>query len=865
MYRTLLLFAVLFRCAAQLPQGNAYVNSLGMRLVRIQPGSFQMGESATPIPDDLIKPLTYVTRSELAQRYPQGDPSRFKVYIDHARYGDFDEKPVHKVTISKPLFLGVTEVTNAQYEQFHPAHRRRRGRNGFSMADDEAVVFVSWDEAKAFCDWLSRKEGLPYRLPTEAEWEYAVRAGTTTLYSTGNALPAEFHKNVRNSAFDEPADRVSTRVGLTPANPWGLFDMHGNVEEWVLDWYGPYEAGVQTDPVGRVDGDFKVTRGGSHGTWLYYLRSANRMGAPPETRNWLIGLRVAIGPMPATAPLPVPGPRRFQMNVVQRAAPASRLDPQQPYFKGPRPFVRIPEDSHGPIYSHHNHDTALTECPNGDLLAIWYTCVQERGRELAVAISRLRHGAEEWEPASPFWDAPDRNDHAPAMWFDGDKTIYHLNGLGIAGRWAPLAVVMRTSTDNGVTWSKPRLIVPEFDFRNMLAETVFRARDGSIVLAADVARRFGAADHQLSNLWISRDGAATWFNPGGIIKGVHAAVVEVADGRWMALGRGENIDGWMPRSVSADMGRTWQYSASPFPPISGGQRLVLLRLKEGPILFVSFARNIHQLEPAGPGDIRASTHLFAALSSDEGRTWPVRRMIGSDRSQGVLTLDGGRVRSSPSTSEHLGYLSVTQSRDGLIHLLTSKNHYAFNLAWIKQGQPAVPQEPQPNLLPVRTALTRTVTAAPIPGSQPQRWSNERMDSTIALDPAKGFTVEARVQVFGSGAFDLEAWAPSGPRFTTHYQIKVTTTAVFYWHDGDFGQIASGLDNAGAAHLYRLAVREDTAVQVYRDGRLLATLPADQGSSLAQAARGPYVEWGSGAEARVSVERVALDPAGAFRP
>ena len=189
-----------------LPDG--LVNSIGMKFVRIEPGSFLMGQE-------------------------EG--------------GDWDERPVHKVNITRPFCMAVTEVTNAQYEKFDPEHRKLRGKLGFSRDDDEAVVFVSWDDANRFCEWLSKKEGKPYRLPTEAEWEYACRAGTTTSYHTGQALPKEFHKNVRMSWFPDFArskkdsEVVPLTVGRTQSNPWGIFDMHGNVEEWCYDWYGSYE------------------------------------------------------------------------------------------------------------------------------------------------------------------------------------------------------------------------------------------------------------------------------------------------------------------------------------------------------------------------------------------------------------------------------------------------------------------------------------------------------------------------------------------------------------------------------------------------------------------------------------------------
>ncbi|MBI4875915.1 MAG: SUMF1/EgtB/PvdO family nonheme iron enzyme, partial [Acidobacteria bacterium] len=537
------------------------LNSIGMGLMRVPAGSFRMGE-ANRLPDDLLFPLSY----------PAGTA------LEYFRHGDYDERPVHTVTIRRDFFLGAREATNAQYELFDPAHRALRGKNGYSKQDGEAVVFVSWEQARAFCAWLARKEGLPYRLPTEAEWEYAARTG---------------HRR--------------TAAG-------------GGVEEWTADWYGPYDATPQTDPAGRADGDFRVTRGGGRGAEPYYLRPANRSGALPETRSGLIGLRVAMGAPPESKPLPAPPPAK----VLPIVRPVPPPDLRKPYFRGPRRFVKIPPNSGGPLFSHHNHDTALAECPNGDLLAIWYTCAQERGRELAIDSGRLRRGGEEWEPASAFWDAPDRNDHCPALWYDGKQTLYHINGQSPAGRWEPLIIVLRTSTDSGVTWSKARLIASEYGLRNMVGQPVLRTRDGAIL--------FGADAQGGSTVWVSRDEGATWNDAGGHIRGIHAGIAEIPGGRLLALGRGEDIDGWMPQSVSNDLGRTWTYSASAFPPISGGQRLTLLRLKEGPLLVASFAESIDPFRPVPAGTTRRHvSSLFAALSFDDGRSWPVRRIVTDGR------------------------------------------------------------------------------------------------------------------------------------------------------------------------------------------------------------------------------------------
>ena len=675
-------------------EGQMYTNSIGMRFVRIEPGTFRMGSKNAALSDELTAGKAYL------------------------RDGDWDEQPVHQVTLTTPFYIGIFQVTNAQYEAFDPTHHEMKSlqNTGFSKEDDEAVVFVDWHDATRFCEWLSEKEGLPYRLPTEAEWEYVCRAGTTTHFHTGDTLPPEFHKNVGESWYPDAGrsrgaeEIVPLHVGRTTANAWDVHDMHGNVEEWCQDWYGTYEPDPQVDPVGREEGLYRVTRGGSHSTLLCYLRSANRIGAVSEDKHWYIGFRVVCGAMPQTSPISAPKVSLWGRDVKQEnmSAPA----PESPYFAEPLTYVQIPEGSNGPLFSAHNHVPAIVECPNGDMFAAWYSCVTERGRELTVAASRLRFGETEWDPAEPFWGPPDRNNHATSLWRNENGRIYHFNGLSAAATWGTLALVLRYSDDNGATWSKPRFISPEHRLRHMPIASVFRRQDGSILLACDAV----SGGNGGTAIWLSEDDGDTWSDPGagqpipefadekqgGWIAGIHAAVVELTDGRLMAYGRGDTINGRMPKSLSSDGGRTWHYSASPFPPVSGGQRCVLLRLQEGPIFLATFTgeRKTPPSMPivdasdfsiasfglqAAPKNQRLVTGLFGALSYDDGETWEHVRLITDDGEDRELeTMDGRPFTMGLNSAELGGYLAVCQGQNGIIHLISSRQHYRFNLAWLKE-------------------------------------------------------------------------------------------------------------------------------------------------------------------------------------
>jgi formylglycine-generating enzyme required for sulfatase activity len=679
-------------------------NSIGMKLVRIEPGTFTMGQDGPPMED-------YLRQKRFGEMHKD---------IDRI---DFDEEPAHQVTIAQPFHIGVTEVTVAQYRQFDPDFKKNDPKS--KPADDDAASGVTWDKAVAFCEWLSKKECQTYRLPTEAEWEYACRAGTATLFNTGDDLPDGHQKwfgeeNLRGVYFppgpmpreydwrnvvkaapnfkqgqiiglDHPETESraggtgSLRVAQKTPNAWGLNDMHGNVAEWCRDWYGPYESGAQIDPLGRADGDCRVFRGGFHSSMIRFLRSANRGSWVPNSASPRIGFRVVQGELPKGKLMPVATPPLNAQNVSQAAPNLTSPAADAPFLEGPKPFVRIPDGAVGPVFISQNHSPSITECPNGDLLAVWFSTIGETDLTTANAASRLRFGAKEWEPASPFWDAQDVNDHAPKVWWDRDKTIYHT----VEGRQHG-DILIRHSTDNGATWSKAEVMRAHGES----ASNPIRTKEGVIAIPFD-----------FSGLSISRDNGKTWsetgrdrrgsddIQPGGtgpFIAGIHSPIVELADGRLMAFGRlspeepaQKRFDLKMPVSYSSDLGETWQWDISEFPVVSNTQRPAMLRLKEGPIVLCSFTDQARTpfkerkgLSFKSTGGDHTGIGLYAAVSYDEGKTWPDRRLIAPE---------------GKNTADSNGYLAITQTRDGRIQLITSKDHYAFNLAWIKQ-LPGAPKQ-----------------------------------------------------------------------------------------------------------------------------------------------------------------------------
>ena len=198
--------------------------------------------------------------------------------------GHDHEKPVHTVRISTPFYLGQYEVTQGQWQAI-------MGDNPSRFRGDVKlpVESVSWEDVQEFIRRLNTREGgSRYRLPTEAEWEYAARAGTTTAYSFGDD-PGRLGDYAWFA--DNAGDRTHP-VGQKNPNPWGLYDMHGNVWEWVQDWHGAYAAGAAVDPAGPSSGSNRVNRGGGWNGDAVYCRSARRSYGAAGNRSGNLGLRL---------------------------------------------------------------------------------------------------------------------------------------------------------------------------------------------------------------------------------------------------------------------------------------------------------------------------------------------------------------------------------------------------------------------------------------------------------------------------------------------------------------------------------------------------------------------------------------------
>lgn len=257
------------------PASNSYIfdlsKNVSIKLIKIPAGSFIMGS-------------------------PESEP------------GHLDDETMHEVKISNDFYLGIYEVTQAQYESvvgFNPSYYRNNTDSPL-----KPVETIPYNDAKNFCNLMNTKiasESLPigyyFDLPTEAQWEYACRAGTTTgLNNDTDILESEIDD--KSSATDllawyfynskNDGENMTHTVGLKNPNAWGLYDMHGNVLEWCKDWYGDYPNAALSDPKGPNIGTYRVVRGGSWRNNPFFCRSAFRGNVIPTDAFYSLGFRLAL-------------------------------------------------------------------------------------------------------------------------------------------------------------------------------------------------------------------------------------------------------------------------------------------------------------------------------------------------------------------------------------------------------------------------------------------------------------------------------------------------------------------------------------------------------------------------------------------
>lgn len=232
-------------------------NSIGMKLKLIPAGEFMMGS-------------------------PDSEEDRYK-----------NEEPVHRVRITKSFYIGIYEVTRGQWKAVMGTEPWSVDVDAIPGADFP-VACITWGDTVEFCKKLSEKDGRIYRLPTEAEWEYACRAGTTTAYSFGSDL-SNLATYAWNDANPDSQGYVN-EVGQKRPNNWGLYDMHGNVWEWCQDWYDKdyYADSPGSDPSGPSSGSSRVRRGGAWCSPLKYCRSTMRYRFSPDCRSNENGFRVVM-------------------------------------------------------------------------------------------------------------------------------------------------------------------------------------------------------------------------------------------------------------------------------------------------------------------------------------------------------------------------------------------------------------------------------------------------------------------------------------------------------------------------------------------------------------------------------------------
>ena len=633
-----------------------------------------VGEKAPAMAKDGVPPVVQVPAGSFvmgadAVALPASVTNGFGVMSTRPEHGDFDELPAHPVKISKAFSIGVHEVTPQEFQQFDPSYVAGEATPGYAAG-------VSWNQAMGYCAWLSKKTGKPWRLPTEAEWEYVARAGGKGVFGAANDMP---------------------KVGV--ANAFGVENMEVGRPEWVMDWYGPYQPGEQVDPAGAAGGYTKVVRGGGldyrktggtgkdgkvtpdlnvPATAPYFARAANRASMAPAfaSPRGNIGFRV-VQAGPVTTP-PAPEKKFFFETAVKQTgllaeAVVAGPDPAKPWYHTREIFQNLQGKSMPdvgwkvglePGLGINYHNSAIQQLPNGDILAAFYnTPDREDDPDQTVMTLRRRAGSEQWDFAEPYPDFADAANAAPVIWNDKAHPgkVWMFWGFPRLIGAGPFCYA--TSTDNGATWSPvtfPYFPKPVGRYVSQPINSIVRGADGTIYIPTDSSGREPDGNGSVSAVWATKDEGKTWYDTGGRTAGRHTTIVFAKNGNLLGFGgKNSEIEGRMPLATSSDGGQTWVKSKTPFDELLSGERPSVIRLASGRLFFVADSKPGRQRHMPADG-------AYVALSDDDGSTWTMKPL--------------------PKDIQTVGYVTATQASDGVIHIATTKNKPNFeielNEAWV---------------------------------------------------------------------------------------------------------------------------------------------------------------------------------------
>ena len=766
--RATAVLALVSSACAEPISGPLFTNSLGMEFVRIEPTTFTLGVD-----------------SDAKSTLP-GSVS-------------YDEQPAHEVTLSHSFYILKHPVSQAIY--------RASGLNG-------SAASISWNDAAAFCAWLSTKEGHSYRLPTEAEWVCA------------------FQKHSRPGLMGSPDTATADiRKQLIPAT-----ELRFGPREWVHDWHSEFGPDPITDPTGPANGILKLIRIGTD--------SSHRLSLPPHASAlpWALPattFRVLLEIDSPTKPSTTSPP--FAQAAIRQSTEPARLgpDPKKPYFTVRFALPIPPENDtalNGPLTGldsavlAHQHSPGFEILPNGDVLAIYFSARNSRGESESdpstrFVQARLRYGSDEWDPPELFCDFKDFNDQSGLLWAEGNTIRFFGGGRGASDR---LPFKMVVSTNNGLTWSAslPLLDVPAQDFTPQPISSAFRGADGAIYFAMDAAK-------DGSFLWRSLDGGIHRHDMGGRTGARHSAILPLDNlGKLLSIGgKNTSIDGWTPENISTDWGATWSSSQkAPFPALGGNQRPSLIRLANGHLCLVSDSYG--RKGATALDGWRYSEGCIVAISTDKAASWHIKRLPvelphETDRKRGTL-----------------GYATVRQAPNGVIHLLATMTHpclhYEFNEAWIiSDGNDISPEATGGSLKTFaekypsgEVRVTWSARICPngrylLNGPETSFYENGQKEHDVTYENGRKTGVETFWTADGT---KLWSW--------THHPENNTSTWVHYWANGrkriqsnwltqpkarDLDRTFSGLVADGPTYHWN---RDGTPAHAYefKNGALVGPLP-----------------------------------------